>query len=276
VRLIAPNTAEANQSQFTVRGDQTAVICIPEVATYRIGDGAWIEVDVAEEADPAAVRLFLLGSAFGVLLHQRGEVPLHVSAVVVDGMAWAFTAPSGTGKSTLAAGLHLHEGLPLLADDVAVVRLSKDGTIPMVYPGPPVLKLDPAVLNTTPSPASFERLPECQYSNKERVHIPGSYVERPVPLAGVVLLERDPEASEPGMRLSSIRGFEAFRVAHEAVYRLNLASVLLAREELFARLARLANQLAFYRGRLSPPNHPQPGVREQKIRYALENMARVC
>lgn len=275
LRSIPLRANEALLPWFFVREDHSAIIRISGVATYRVGGGgAWIEVDVAQDADPAAVRLYLLGSAFGVLLHQRGEIPLHVSAVVVGGAVWAFTAPSGTGKSTLAAGLHLHAGLPLLADDVAVVRFSDVGEPPLVYPGPPVLKLDPVVLHSVPMPASMERLPEYCNSPKERIRIPGSYVDGPLPLAGVILLERDPEAREPGLVLSSINGVEAFRAAHEAVYRLSLAIEFVSQPALFARLGRLVNEVAFYRGRVSPPNHPEPGVRERSIRDLLQVLAR--
>lgn len=69
---------------------------------------------------------YLSGSVFGFLLHQRGEVLLHASAVSVGGRAVLFSGQSGLGKSTLAATL-CQRGHPLLADDFCVVTLGADG-----------------------------------------------------------------------------------------------------------------------------------------------------
>jgi hypothetical protein len=92
---------------------------IDGVARYRVEQGRRIRVQPFPGADPGDVRLWLLGTALGALLHQRGLLPLHVSAVGLDGGAHAFCGPSGAGKSTLAAALD-RRGLPLLTDDVGL------------------------------------------------------------------------------------------------------------------------------------------------------------
>lgn len=85
------------------------------------------------------MRLFLLGSAFGALLHQRGLLPLHANAVEIDGRAFAFMGPSGAGKSTLAAWFH-RQGDSVIADDVCVVGFGGDGRS-FAAPGLPRLRL---------------------------------------------------------------------------------------------------------------------------------------
>ncbi len=114
-------------------------LAIDGVAGYLVTGGREIVVEPAAGADEASVRVFLLGSAMGALLHQRGLLPLHASAIEHGGRAIAFAGHSGQGKSTLAAAFH-RAGYRVLADDVCAVRV-EDGGPPMVYPAYPELKL---------------------------------------------------------------------------------------------------------------------------------------
>ena len=84
--------------------DGALLLTIPDVAHFSITGGNEIVVEPGSEVPERNVRLFLLGSAFGALLHQRGLLPLHANAIEVDGRAVAFMGKSGAGKSTLAAG----------------------------------------------------------------------------------------------------------------------------------------------------------------------------
>ena len=108
------------------------------IARFRISGGDRVVVDPEPDVPDGNVRLYLLGSAFGALLHQRGLLPLHANAIEVDGKAVAFMGASGAGKSTLAAWFH-DRGHRIAADDVCVVRFDADG--PHVSPGLPRLRL---------------------------------------------------------------------------------------------------------------------------------------
>lgn len=90
------------------------------VARFAIASGADIRVDPAPGASPDSVRLFLMGSALGALLHQRGLLVLHGNAVRIGDACLICVGPSGAGKSTLAAGFAAR-GYPPLADDVVAV-----------------------------------------------------------------------------------------------------------------------------------------------------------
>jgi hypothetical protein len=124
-----------------------ATFSIPEVARYAVLDGRRIVVDPVDGADARNVRLYLLGSAMGLLLHQRGVLPLHANAVDIEGCAVAFMGPSGAGKSTLAAWLH-DEGLRIVADDVCAVRFD-EASRPVVSQGLPRLRLWKSALEAT-------------------------------------------------------------------------------------------------------------------------------
>jgi len=112
---------------------------IRNTARYRVRNGA--EIIVAPFAGSSArnVRLFLLGTAFGALCQQRRLLPLHASAIEVDGQCVAFAGPSGIGKSTLAAFFH-DRGYAVMSDDICVVSLDAQGQ-PRAWPGIPRLKL---------------------------------------------------------------------------------------------------------------------------------------
>ena len=119
--------------------DGALVLVIPEVARYRIEAGNRITVKSEPGVPERNVRLFLLGSAFGVLLHQCGLLPLHANAIEIDGGAVAFMGPSGAGKSTLAAWFQ-DRGFKVVADDVCVVSFDLEGC-PYTAPGLPRIRL---------------------------------------------------------------------------------------------------------------------------------------
>ncbi len=110
---------------------------ISGVARYLVSSGTEILVDPAPSADESAVRLFLLGSGIGVLLHQRNLLALHASAIATPRGAIVFAGISGCGKSTLAAAFS-QRGLGTLADDICAIDVS--GT-PLVMPGGTCVKL---------------------------------------------------------------------------------------------------------------------------------------
>lgn len=106
--------------------------------------GEEIVVEPAANADRSAVLLFLLGSALTALLHQRGLLVLHGSALAGPKGAVLLAGASGRGKSTITAAL-ADRGYPVLCDDTAVVTLDGDAQ-PVIQPGIAVLKLWPDAL----------------------------------------------------------------------------------------------------------------------------------
>ena len=69
---------------------------------------------------------------YGALLMQRKILPLHGSAVAIDGKAYAIVGDSGAGKSTLASAF-LNKGYQLLSDDVIAVSLSQMKTFHLLH-----------------------------------------------------------------------------------------------------------------------------------------------
>jgi hypothetical protein len=128
---------EANTSAMHAAPDG-ARFAISGTARYLICDGATIVVDPEQGAPERNVRLYLLGSAMGMLVHQRGLLPLHANTILIGGKAIAFMGHSGAGKSTLAAWFY-DLGHVVLGDDVCVVRVDRGR--PAVSAGLPRLRL---------------------------------------------------------------------------------------------------------------------------------------
>ncbi len=97
----------------------------PGVGRFLLSAGRGIGFQMEAGADAADCAAYLVGSAFGLLLHQRGQIVLHASAVAMNGKATLFCGNSGVGKSTIAAALCLR-GHPLVADDICAISFAAD------------------------------------------------------------------------------------------------------------------------------------------------------
>ena len=76
---------------------------VPDIAIFAIQDGNKIFVSPMKEYEEDMIRLWILGTCMGAILMQRKVYPLHGSAVIINGKAYAFVGDSGAGKSTLAS-----------------------------------------------------------------------------------------------------------------------------------------------------------------------------
>lgn len=112
---------------------------LPEIGRFLVTDGTTLDVEPASERSASEVLPFLLGTGMGAVLYQRGRLPLHASAVALDGRAIVICAPSGVGKSTLAAAL-CGTGCEFVCDDVAALDLDVEGR-PIVWADGRSLKL---------------------------------------------------------------------------------------------------------------------------------------
>jgi hypothetical protein len=112
---------------------------IEGIASYYILNGERIIIDPDPEASEDHIRLFLLGSSFGALLHQLGLLVIHASAIATDQGAVLFVGESGHGKSTTAIGF-CQRGYSLISDDVCTLALD-DQLVPVVYPSYPQVNL---------------------------------------------------------------------------------------------------------------------------------------
>lgn len=171
--------------KFTVK-DHLVIFQIKNTATIVVQQGERVIVSPLKEFDEDRVRLYLLGTCMSILLMQRRILPLHGSAIAMDGKAYAFVGESGAGKSTLAS-VFLKKGYQLLSDDVIAVSLSEDG-VPFVAPSYPQQKLWQDSLNQLGMEKDgFKQLQEREM--KFSVPVSSQFLGQTLPLAGVFELE---------------------------------------------------------------------------------------
>ena len=178
---------------FAMAGD-AAVLSVEGAGRFCMRGGREMVVAPEPGVAPRNLRIYLLGSAFGAILHQRGLLPLHANALAIDGRAVAFCGRSGAGKSTLAAWFH-DRGFEMLADDVCVV--APDAVPPLARPGVPRLRLWREALDATGRDAGDYEL---SFEGRDKFDVPAAagVALAALPLGAVYLLERA-EQDEPGI-----------------------------------------------------------------------------
>lgn len=198
---------------FSVQ-DGSVEVYIASVGIFKIQEGRKITYSPRNNAPDNVIRLYLLGTCIGVLLMQRGIIPLHGSAVVVNGKAYAFVGESGAGKSTLAATLRL-AGYPLISDDIIAVDWTEGSQQPIVLPSYPHQKLwDMSLEGLGLDSAKYQRL--IQEHTKYAVPVKEQFAAEPVPLAGIFELA----ASEQDiLSIVPLKGIECLPLLFQHTYR---------------------------------------------------------
>lgn len=201
------------QHGLQVAGDMV-LLTVANIARYLVRGGREIIVAPIPGGSERNLRLFLLGSALGILCHQRGLLPLHANAIVAGGGAFAFAGPSGAGKSTLAAHFQ-RAGYELLCDDVCVIGFDESGG-PFAWPGLPRLKLwGDAVEAFGHDRGDLDQAIE----GMDKYHVPmaGTAVARPIPFRRLYLLARAEGDGEGS--LARLRGQQAMEAVMAQTYR---------------------------------------------------------
>jgi hypothetical protein len=157
------------------------------IGAFHVSDGREILIDPAPGTETAALLPLLLGSALAVLMHQRGRLVLHASAVLdALGNALLILGHSGQGKSTLAAACR-REGLSLLSDDLAPLEF-RNGRAHL-HPGPGWMKLWPETLESVLG-VDAEPQPRIRPEGEKRLYfLPEPGLVASVPVGNVVVLQ---------------------------------------------------------------------------------------
>ncbi len=196
----SPNAVAADGTSFHLAAPE-AYLYWQEVGTFLVRNGNEIIVDPHPGVEDRIIRLPLLGTVLAVLLHQRGHLVLHASAVAVAERVAVFLGAKGQGKSTLAAALYARSHA-LLTDDL--VALSADaGERWMILPGFPQFKLWPDAASSLGDDPTL--LPTLAAGLAKRArHAGEQFAPRAVPLGQIFVL-----GVGPALRLQRLQPQQA-------------------------------------------------------------------
>ena len=226
------------------------LLSVSGVAKYLVSDGREIWVERAEKANDDDVRLFLLGSALGALLHQLGRLVFHGSAIETGGGAVALLGHSGEGKSTWAALFH-QRGCPVMADDLCVIAPAESGEL-LLQPGFPQLNLWPDACQKMGLP--LEKMRRVRpHLEKVAQSLHGNIASRPLPLRRLYVLHRTHFLTA---QFRELRGAEKLIVLVNHTYRAGYVAALGRSVAHFRQCESVARQLPVIWVEL--PRHPFP------------------
>ncbi|NBC04335.1 MAG: hypothetical protein GVY20_11600, partial [Bacteroidetes bacterium] len=111
---------------------------VENVGSFYAGGGNRIEYSPNEKADESSLELYMNGSIYGAILHQRQILPLHGSSFIYDKSGVMFCGDSGAGKSSLTTSFCLN-GADFLTDDVTPILFKEEK--PHIWPKSGKIKL---------------------------------------------------------------------------------------------------------------------------------------
>ena len=239
--IDAPAAPSASGPNWAVQGERF-FLQVPGVARFLISDGREIEMLAEPGVEEEDALVFLLGSALGVLLYQRGQIVLHASAVLVGERAVLFTGRAGAGKSTLAAALDAR-GYPIINDDVCRVDFDEQRR-PIVLPDGKMSKLwqdavDYLGLDDRKGASVRGRI------NKYYVEPRNAFTGGAIPLGAIYSLREQRPPFERG--IEPLGRLDGAQVLRRNLYRQRLISKMGLSAALFAKSNAVQDHVELYR-----------------------------
>ncbi|MCL1629196.1 hypothetical protein M3N55_10670 [Roseibaca sp. V10] len=261
--LTAAPTGEdwVQLSPFAWTAPTAFMLLVPDVAWFLVENGQTIRVAPVGDIDMASVRVFLLGSAIGALLFQRGYLVLHGNAVDMGDACMLCLGVSGAGKSTLAAAFAAR-GYSVLADDVVAIN-----NVGQALPGIPRIKIwRDAAERLCVDTGSLDRIrPQMEKFN---LPLPQTLVSTPRPVKWVFLLGKH---EKPGFELTHLNGIGRFGPLMANTYRRRFMEGMRLNADHLAQCGRFAGLV-----QMAQVRRPETGFDiDGLVDLLLEDMSKV-
>lgn len=195
--------ARLNQNEF--------LLDVKETACFYASNGNYIEVVAHPAADLNTLELYLNGSVYGAILHQRKIIPLHGSCFLYRGKGVMICGESGAGKSSLTAAFCI-DGAEFLTDDITPILFEDDN--PHIWAMSDRIKLwDDSLLALNQTKEDLiQVMPE-----REKFYFPmESRKGANIPLDYIFVLDIQ---ETPGILMRELHGIDKFVALCNEVYR---------------------------------------------------------
>ena len=221
--------------------NETFLLRVPTACTLLMTAGRDIEVDLEPGALERDATGFILGTAFGILLHQRGALVLHGAAVAMGQRSIAICGASGAGKSTLAAAL-CRDGCTFVTDDLCVIGLDENRR-PVVLPDGRRLKLWKDAIERLDLATRQGEVVREQF---QKYYIePFETVTKPAKLAAIYVLREARPPLKAGIEALSLP--DAIRTLDYEAYRPGLRAKMGQKPEMLRQAAALLGHTKVFR-----------------------------
>lgn len=194
---------------------------IKDVGHYYVSNGTSIIIEPDAGSDIDYIKVFLLGSALGLLMFQRNILAIHGGTIEIGGQGIILTGQTGAGKSTLNSAFR-KEGYNFLSDDVSA--LGKDETKNIViHPAYPHAKLcSDTMIKLGYNLDNFNLLID-QKRKKYSVPLGKTFVNHNVRLLRIYEIS---EADVECVEIIEVLGIEKIKLLLRNIYRIEISKYL--------------------------------------------------
>ncbi|MCG2590289.1 hypothetical protein [Rhodohalobacter sulfatireducens] len=213
---------------------------VENVGSFYAGGGNRIEYSPDKKADEASLELYMNGSIYGAILHQRQILPLHGSSFIFNHSGVMFCGDSGAGKSSLTTSFCLN-GAGFLTDDVTPILFKEEK--PHIWPKSGKIKLwDDSLQQLSREKQDLTKIrPE---DEKYYLEIESNR-EEAYPLHTILILQvtEDDEVS-----FEKVQKVEAFSYLHQEIYRREyLFAMPDAESDYLKKISAICNEISIFR-----------------------------
>jgi len=186
--VLDGSSSHAGASRSISASPSEVMLYWEDVGQYCVRDGRQIDIRPYPGVPAHVLSLFVTGTAFAMLLFQRGYTVLHGSVAEIDSYGVGFLGSKGVGKSTLAMSMQQMGG-SLIADDLLTVQTDSR---PIALPGFHQVKLWPDSLRQLGyQPDDLDRLrPELE---KRGIPFADPHRPQPTPLHYLFVVQQSDE-----------------------------------------------------------------------------------
>jgi hypothetical protein len=213
---------------------------VKNVGDFYAGNGNKIEYSSNKKADNASIELYMNGSVYGAILHQRRILPLHGSSFIFNDSGVMFCGDSGAGKSSLTTSFCLN-GAKFLTDDVTPILFEDEK--PYIWPKTGKIKLwDDSLEQLKKKKTNLTQIrPE---DEKYYLEIESTQKEA-FPLHTILILQ---VTEEDGVSFEKVQKVEAFSYLHKEIYRREYLFAMPEAETAYLnQISDICNEVSIYR-----------------------------